>query len=137
MLVSCLTYSLSLTVDAKCSSETSVDFQWTTRRYIRVTECSILYVWIFVLVSRGSRDSRVVTEISCRRYGRGSILSGDRRCYFSPQRPDRLWSPPSRLSSAHRLGRGASQSSQSSARSSMVELYLHSPYVLMEWCFLN
>jgi hypothetical protein len=33
-LVSCSTYSSILNMEAICSSETSVDFQWTTRRYI-------------------------------------------------------------------------------------------------------
>jgi hypothetical protein len=34
MLVSCLAYSSIMKMEAKCSSETSVDFQRTTRRYI-------------------------------------------------------------------------------------------------------
>jgi hypothetical protein len=34
MLVSCLAYSLILKMEATCSSETSVDFQWTTQYYI-------------------------------------------------------------------------------------------------------
>jgi hypothetical protein len=33
-LVSCLAYSSTLKMEAKCSSETSVEFQRTTRRYI-------------------------------------------------------------------------------------------------------
>jgi hypothetical protein len=33
-LVSCSVYYSSLMMDAICSSETSVDFQWSTRRYI-------------------------------------------------------------------------------------------------------
>jgi hypothetical protein len=33
-LVSCVAYSSNLTIDATCSSETSVDFQRTARRYI-------------------------------------------------------------------------------------------------------
>jgi hypothetical protein len=33
-LVSCLAYSSTLKMEAKCSSETSVDFQRTTRHYI-------------------------------------------------------------------------------------------------------
>jgi hypothetical protein len=33
-LVSCLTYSSIVKVEATCSSETSIDFQWPTRRYI-------------------------------------------------------------------------------------------------------
>jgi hypothetical protein len=33
-LVSCLVYSSTLKMEATCSSETSVDLQWTTRRYI-------------------------------------------------------------------------------------------------------
>jgi hypothetical protein len=33
-LASCLAYSSTLKIEATCSSETSVDFQWTTRRYI-------------------------------------------------------------------------------------------------------
>jgi hypothetical protein len=34
MIVSCLAYSSTLKMEARCSSETSVDFQRTTRRYI-------------------------------------------------------------------------------------------------------
>jgi hypothetical protein len=34
MLISCLVYSSILMMEATCSSETSVDFQWTTRRNI-------------------------------------------------------------------------------------------------------
>jgi hypothetical protein len=34
MLDSCLAYSLRLKMEATCSSETSNDFQRTTRRYI-------------------------------------------------------------------------------------------------------
>jgi hypothetical protein len=33
-LVSCLAYSSTLMMEAACSSETSVDFQWTTQCYI-------------------------------------------------------------------------------------------------------
>jgi hypothetical protein len=33
-LVSCLAYYSKLKIEATCSSKTSVDFQWTTRRYI-------------------------------------------------------------------------------------------------------
>jgi hypothetical protein len=33
-LVSCLIYSSTLMMEGKCSSETSVDFQWTTQHYI-------------------------------------------------------------------------------------------------------
>jgi hypothetical protein len=36
-LVSCSAYSLTMKVEAICSSETSVDFQRTTRRYIFIT----------------------------------------------------------------------------------------------------
>jgi hypothetical protein len=32
--VSCLAYSSTLKMEATCSSETSLDFHWTTRRYI-------------------------------------------------------------------------------------------------------
>jgi hypothetical protein len=34
MLVSCLAYSLNLKMKLTCSSETLVDFQWTTWNYI-------------------------------------------------------------------------------------------------------
>jgi hypothetical protein len=34
ILVSCLGYSSTLEMEATCFSETSVDFEWTTRRYI-------------------------------------------------------------------------------------------------------
>jgi hypothetical protein len=34
MLVSCSAYSSTLKMQTKSYSETSVDFQWTTRRYI-------------------------------------------------------------------------------------------------------
>jgi hypothetical protein len=34
MLISCLAYSLTVKMEATCSSETSVDFQRTTSRYI-------------------------------------------------------------------------------------------------------
>jgi hypothetical protein len=33
-LLSCMAYSLTLKMEEICSSETSVDFQWTTQRYI-------------------------------------------------------------------------------------------------------
>jgi hypothetical protein len=47
MLVSCMAYSSTLKIEVICSSETSVDFQRTTRRYIpegstlHYTFCSI------------------------------------------------------------------------------------------------
>jgi hypothetical protein len=34
MLITCLVYSSTLKMEATCSLETSVDFQWTTPRYI-------------------------------------------------------------------------------------------------------
>jgi hypothetical protein len=34
MLVSCVAYSLTLKMETTCSSETLVEFQWTTWRYI-------------------------------------------------------------------------------------------------------
>jgi hypothetical protein len=34
ILVSCLAHSLFLEMQMTCSSETSVDFQWTTRHYV-------------------------------------------------------------------------------------------------------
>jgi hypothetical protein len=34
MIISCLAYSSTLKMEAVCSSETSVDLHWTTRRYI-------------------------------------------------------------------------------------------------------
>jgi hypothetical protein len=38
MLVSCLAYSLTLTMEVTCSSETFVNFKRTTRRYIAEQE---------------------------------------------------------------------------------------------------
>jgi hypothetical protein len=40
MLVSCLAYSSTLKIEATCSFETSVDFQWTTQHYIQ--EASVI-----------------------------------------------------------------------------------------------
>jgi hypothetical protein len=34
MLIFCLGYSSTLKMEASCSSETSVNFQWTARHYI-------------------------------------------------------------------------------------------------------
>jgi hypothetical protein len=53
-LVSCLVYSSSVKMEAKCSSETSVDFQGTTRRYIPEDDtlhnhrCENLRSYIFI-----------------------------------------------------------------------------------------
>jgi hypothetical protein len=40
MLVSCWAYSLNLTMEVTCSSETSIDFQRIKRRYIPADNCS-------------------------------------------------------------------------------------------------
>jgi hypothetical protein len=41
-LVSCFAYSSTIKIEATCSSETSVDSQWTTRQYIQ--ENKILHI---------------------------------------------------------------------------------------------
>jgi hypothetical protein len=61
--------------------------------------------------------------------GRGSIPDRRKGLFSSPQRPDRLWGPPSLLSSGYR---GLKQPGPR-----MVELYLHSPYVSMAWWLIN
>jgi hypothetical protein len=46
MLVSCMAYSLNLKMEVTCSSETSVDFQWTAWRYIPEDRTlHTFYVW--------------------------------------------------------------------------------------------
>jgi hypothetical protein len=45
MPVSCLAYSSSLKMEAICSSETSVDFQRTTRRYI-LQDSTLQRLWL-------------------------------------------------------------------------------------------
>jgi hypothetical protein len=50
MLVSCLAYSSTLKMEAKCSSEESADFQQTTRHYIpeeRTLPGSVLFAGCF------------------------------------------------------------------------------------------
>jgi hypothetical protein len=51
MIVSCLAYYLILKMEAICSSETPVDFQWTARRYKREDgTIQYLYCHIFVFL---------------------------------------------------------------------------------------
>jgi hypothetical protein len=68
--------------------------------------------------------------------GCGSIPDKDKRFFFTPQRPDRLWGPPSLLSNGYcglfhwgQSGRGVKLTTNSHLvqRSRMVELYLHFP----------
>jgi hypothetical protein len=53
-LVSCLAYSSTLKMEAICCSETSVDFQWTTWRYmpevstLNKTRCWVSRILVFV-----------------------------------------------------------------------------------------
>jgi hypothetical protein len=44
-LVSCFTYFLTLKMEATCSSETSVVFQWTTQHYILEDRTLQLWCW--------------------------------------------------------------------------------------------
>jgi hypothetical protein len=44
MFVSCLAYTSTLNTEATFYSETSVDFPWTTRRYIPEAELVTLFV---------------------------------------------------------------------------------------------
>jgi hypothetical protein len=61
MLVSCLAYTSILTMDVTWSPETSVDFQWTTRRYIPGdTTLWILYTFI---MSPGTETRHVIKQI--------------------------------------------------------------------------
>jgi hypothetical protein len=105
MLVSCLAYSLTLKMEAACSSEMSVDFQRTTRRDIpedirrNSQRCENLNSYIAefqfsaVGIATGYRlDSREVGV-------RVPVVS---RIFFSPRRPDRLCGPPSLISNGHR-----------------------------------
>jgi hypothetical protein len=46
-LISCSACSSNLKMEATYFSETSLDFQRTTRRYIREDNCSFQWVWRF------------------------------------------------------------------------------------------
>jgi hypothetical protein len=45
ILMSCLTYSLSLMMGMMCSYETFVDFQWTTQHYIPEDRCLLYCIY--------------------------------------------------------------------------------------------
>jgi hypothetical protein len=85
MLVSYLLYFSALKMEAKCSSETSVDFQRTTLCYV-------------------SRDSIVgiATGYGLDDRGDGVRVPVGSRIFSSPRRPDRLWGPPNGLSNGYR-----------------------------------
>jgi hypothetical protein len=44
LLVSCFAYSSTLKMEATCFSETTVDFQLTTRRLFQITELFSTYI---------------------------------------------------------------------------------------------
>jgi hypothetical protein len=85
MLVSCLAYSSTLKMEVICSSETSVDFQRITWRYI----------------PEESRNSAVrIVSLEGRVVGVRVPLRS--RIFSSPRRPDQFWGPPSLLSKGYR-----------------------------------
>jgi hypothetical protein len=55
-LVSCLAYSSTLKMEATCSTETFVDFQQTTQRYIPKSKSKLLYDWRFTAISSSWRQ---------------------------------------------------------------------------------
>jgi hypothetical protein len=63
MLVPCMVYSLTMKVEAICSSETSVDFHRTTRRYIAEFIFSTLKMEAIC-----SSETSVDTQRTTRRY---------------------------------------------------------------------
>jgi hypothetical protein len=99
------------------------------------------------LMSSRSRNSSVtiVTRLCIGRLrNRSSIAGKGNRFVSSPQRPDRLWGPPSVLSNGHHGLFARGQNGQCVKltthvplvpRPGMVELYLHSPIRL--YCVLN
>jgi hypothetical protein len=74
-VVSCLTYSSTLKIEATCSSETSVDFQLTTRCYI--PEDRTLQRWILLskLFFCSEYSNAMVFNIFCSRTPRYNFSS--------------------------------------------------------------
>jgi hypothetical protein len=67
-------------------------------------------------------------------------ISGRGNGFFSSQNSDRIWGPLGTrvlTPGVKRWGRESGHSPPLSAESRMVELYLHSPYIFMEWCLIN
>jgi hypothetical protein len=66
-----------------------------------VTEYYMTRNFVIYACHLGSEDSSVGIATECRLEGQGSI-PGRGKIFSSPQRPDRLWSPPSLLSDGYR-----------------------------------
>jgi hypothetical protein len=101
MLISCFTYSSTVTMKAIYSSETSVDLHRTAWRYIRKNKILHVVHCFNVTSMNMSRDSSGGIETGYGLRGRGSI-PGTARCFSSPRCPDRLWDPPGHLSTGYR-----------------------------------
>jgi hypothetical protein len=82
-------------------------------------------------------DSSVGVGMGNGLYGRGSIPGKTKRFFFSSQRSDRLWCPPSILSNEYRASSPGVKAAKVWSWSRKMELYLHTPYVFMAWCLIN
>jgi hypothetical protein len=89
-------------------------------KHLQLTNASLLYT---SFLASNLRDSLVGMATRCGLDGRGLIAERGMRFFSTPQRPDRLWSPPSLLSNGYlrlllrrvkRLGRKADHSPPSS-----------------------
>jgi hypothetical protein len=77
-LVSCLAYSSTLTMEAICSSETSVDFQRTARRYI--SKDRTLYfrdVWSVQIKTKCNNVTRAICFVSHSNHLRDMKMADD------------------------------------------------------------
>jgi hypothetical protein len=102
----------------------------------RYTDYAIAAVIMRKAFNTGSRDNSVGIAMGYRMDGRGSIPDTGKTLFSSPQRPDRLWGPPSLLSNGYRRffpvgqsGRGVNLTAHLHLvpRSKLVGLHLHSP----------
>jgi hypothetical protein len=73
IIVSCLAFSSALKMEATCSSEMSVDFQWITRRLIKNTE--------FFITTAVGASNRVEPELICI-MGKALPLKAGNLCTF-------------------------------------------------------
>jgi hypothetical protein len=111
--------------------------------HFTLTEVSYYFKYLLSSII-GIRTSSVSVVTGYQQDGRGSSPGKDKKLFCIPQRPDRLWGPPSFLSNFYRGSlAGVKQPGREAdhlylvPRLKMVEPYLQSLYVFMVWCLIN